>query len=88
LISSWTAGTVMMALHLGQGPFLPANLSLTVKRAWQEEQTTAIGIEWLVNGGRLFRENRSFAQPFGKSSGRRAGPRVLRGDVVLPGRFG
>ena len=35
----------MTVLHLGQGPFLPANLSLTEKRAWQLEQTTWIGIE-------------------------------------------
>jgi hypothetical protein len=38
------AGMVMIALHFGQGPFLPANWSLTVKRALQLEQVTAIAI--------------------------------------------
>src|SRR5436190_17341574 len=35
----------MTALHLGHGPFLPANFSLTSNRALQPGQRTEIGIE-------------------------------------------
>ena len=45
LISSLgSSGMVITALHLGQGPRLPANFSLTEKRALQPGQRTAIGI--------------------------------------------
>jgi hypothetical protein len=37
----------MIVLHFGQGPFFPANLSLTLKRIFQPGQTTGIGIETL-----------------------------------------
>jgi hypothetical protein len=37
-------GIVIGALHLGQGPCLPANLSLTVNLALQLGQVTAIGM--------------------------------------------
>ena len=38
------SGTVITVLHLGQGPFLPANFSLTLNRVLQPEQKTSIGI--------------------------------------------
>src|SRR5690606_2813325 len=45
--SAAASGTVMTALHLGQGPFLPANFSLTEKRALEAEHTTEIGMKLL-----------------------------------------
>src|SRR5262245_21053143 len=42
--STGTAGTVITILHLGQGPFLPANFSLTEKRALQPGHITEIGM--------------------------------------------
>src|SRR6185436_8521432 len=47
LISSGAgaSGTVITVLHLGHGPFLPANFSLTVKRALQLGQRTEIGMK-------------------------------------------
>jgi hypothetical protein len=50
------AGIVITTLHFGQGPFLPANWSLTVKRALQPGQTTAIGIASL---GRWVKSSKS-----------------------------
>ena len=46
--SSALSGTVITVLHLGQGPFLPANFSLTLKRVLQPGQRTSIGINALT----------------------------------------
>ncbi len=42
--SSALVGIVISFLHLGHGPFFPANLSLTVKRERQPGHVTGIGI--------------------------------------------
>ncbi len=58
-----TAGIVIWALHFGQGPVFPANLSLTEKRALQPGQSTSIGIKGLaeVRHGQEWCEVISFA---------------------------
>ena len=50
---------VIGALHLGHGPCLPANFSLTWKRALQLGQTTEMGMAIQHNGAR----NRKYNEP-------------------------
>jgi len=51
-ISSDLSGTRILALHFGQGPSLPANLSLTLNRVWHLEQVTRIAILNYLSYGR------------------------------------
>ena len=50
-VGSWTVtlpeafGILIGFLHFGQGPVWPANLSLTLNRAWHEGQTTEIAMK-------------------------------------------
>ncbi len=56
-------GILMGFLHFGHGPVWPANLSLTLNRAWHVGQTTEIAIEKLCGEklGIRCREKRALA---------------------------
>ena len=43
-------GILIGFLHFGHGPVWPANLSLTLNRAWHVGQTTEIAIKKLCGG--------------------------------------